>query len=106
LAPLRRGKSTRPAGAAPDVDDLDVARGQAAAVLGALGRLQLRVDVLAREQREAFDAIQHALADLDLRIAALDTSPVVMVDEPPAEDESEWVHLESEDPDDPGAAEL
>jgi hypothetical protein len=64
LAPTRRTRSA-PAQPAPDFDDADVARGQAAAVLGALGRMQLKLDVLAREQSEALARIEAMLLKLD-----------------------------------------
>lgn len=42
-------------------DNAEIARGQADAVLGALGRMQLRLDVLAREQSEALARIEALL---------------------------------------------
>lgn len=69
LSPVRRGRAGRQA--PEQVDEADLARGQAAAVLGALGRLQLRVDVLAREQAEALRAIRELLEGLDQRVAEL-----------------------------------
>lgn len=60
LAPSRRSRRTG-APAAPqasDYDEAEVARGQSAALLGALGRLQLRFDVVAREQAEAIERLE------------------------------------------------
>jgi hypothetical protein len=59
LAPSRR--SRRSGVAAPiasDYDDAEVARGSATALLGALGRMQLKLDVLAREQSEAITRLE------------------------------------------------
>jgi hypothetical protein len=71
LAPVRRGRG-RASEAAPDPvpewDDADLARGQAAAVLGALGRMQLRLDVLAREQADGFARLTALLEDLQARL--------------------------------------
>ena len=50
-----------------DYDSADLARGQAAAVLGVLGRMQLRLDVLAREQSAAFARIEARLTELERR---------------------------------------
>jgi len=60
-----RGRLGRPASAAADaaaVEAAEVLQGQAAAVLGALARMQLRLDVLAREQSDLFAQV---LARLD-----------------------------------------
>jgi len=65
LAPSRRSRRT---GTAPalgsDYDEAEVARGSATALLGALGRMQLKLDVLAREQSET-------LARLEAKVEAL-----------------------------------
>jgi hypothetical protein len=69
LAPNRR---IRKAAAAPtDYEDAEVARGTAAAFLGALGRMQLKLDVLAREQSDALARIESRLAALDQRLSEL-----------------------------------
>lgn len=47
---------------ADDLDDLE--RGRALAVLAALGRIQLRLDVMAREQREGLASLEARLTDL------------------------------------------
>jgi hypothetical protein len=49
-------------------ENADVARGQAEAVLGFLGRMQLRLDVLSREQSEALARIEERLAALEHRL--------------------------------------
>jgi hypothetical protein len=68
--PARR---RRGGGDSPAYDDADLARGQAAAVLGVLGRMQLRLDVLAKEQAAAF-------ARLDERLTALEASLSTVTD--------------------------
>ena len=70
LAPVRRrgGPHTEP------YEDAEVVRGQADAVLGALGRMQLRLDVLAREQGHALDQIVTALNRLTARLDALEAT--------------------------------
>lgn len=76
LAPARRGRGDRGAAASPaqpsgaDYDDAEVVRGQAVAVLGALGRLQLKLDVLAREQRDSLERLTAQVAALDARLSA------------------------------------
>ena len=73
LSPARRGRHT-PLAEVIDGMDADLARGQAAAVLGGLGRLQLRLEVMAREQGEALAHLQQQLAELTRR---LDGAPVL-----------------------------
>jgi hypothetical protein len=65
IAPVRR-RGSQPA--AESFDDPEIARGQSDALLGALGRMQLRLDVLAREQGEAFDKILSAIDRLNTRL--------------------------------------
>jgi hypothetical protein len=71
LSPVRRrgGQQTQESYA-----DAEVARGQADAVLGALGRMQLRLDVLSREQSEALTGITSLLEHLIARIDQLERS--------------------------------
>ncbi len=68
LSPVRRRGNPQPA-PPESYADAEVARGQADAVLGALGRMQLRLDVLGREQSEALASI---LAQLEYLTARLD----------------------------------
>jgi hypothetical protein len=68
LAPTRRSRST-PAAPVAEFDDADVVRGQAAAVLGALGRMQLKLDVLAREQSEALARLEARLESIERAVA-------------------------------------
>lgn len=69
LAPNRR---IRKAAATPsDYEADEIARGTAAAVLGALGRMQLKLDVLAREQTDALARIESQLSALDARLTEL-----------------------------------
>jgi hypothetical protein len=71
LAPARRPRGAdEPTG--PDYDDSDLARGQAAAVLGALGRMQLKLDVLTRGQGDALDGVVAALEDVQSRLARIE----------------------------------
>ena len=71
LSPMRRrgNSSSAPVEAYADAE---VARGQADAVLGALGRMQLRLDVLAHEQSEALALITSTLEQVVDRLAALE----------------------------------
>jgi hypothetical protein len=72
LAPSRRSRRGGVATpATSDYDDAEVARGSATALLGALGRMQLKLDVVAREQSEAIarleakvDQLQRTLDEL------------------------------------------
>lgn len=70
-----RGRLGRPAPASspepPPVEASEILQGQAAAVLGALARMQLRLDVLAREQSDMFAQV---LARLD-QLAASSAHP-------------------------------
>jgi hypothetical protein len=78
LAPSRRSRRT---GAAPtgatgasadsDYDDAEIARGSTTALLGALGRMQLKLDLLTRENSETLarleakvDALQQTIDEL------------------------------------------
>jgi hypothetical protein len=76
LTPARRnrdrGRSEGTADVRPEYDDADLQRGLAAAVLGTLGRMQLRLEALSHQQMEAFSALQSTLAALDARLAALE----------------------------------
>lgn len=53
--------------AADSLDDLE--RGRTAALLAALGRLQLRVDVLAKQQEQVLDRLVTAVEGLERRLA-------------------------------------
>jgi hypothetical protein len=53
-------------------DDADLDRGRTTALLGALGRMQLRLDVLAQQQPEGFERILELLERLDERLARLE----------------------------------
>jgi hypothetical protein len=79
LSPVRRrGAPVQPKA----FDDAEVARGQSDAVLGALGRMQLRLDLLAREQGEALDQIYAALERIGARLDDFESSDVVTDDVP------------------------
>ncbi|MDX6218315.1 MAG: hypothetical protein QOG99_3899 [Frankiales bacterium] len=78
LAPSRRSRRTgaaptgaHDAGADSDYDDAEIARGSTTALLGALGRMQLKLDLLARENSETLarleakvDALQQTIDEL------------------------------------------
>lgn len=74
-------------------DEADLERGRSVALLGVLGRLQLRVDVLSRQQAEAMQGLQASLATIEQRLASLSetveglsqrnsVAPVVQRDQP------------------------
>ena len=71
LSPVRRRglPSAQPAEAYADAE---IARGQSDAVLGALGRMQLRLDVLAQEQSEALATMAMVLEQVVERLSALE----------------------------------
>jgi hypothetical protein len=71
LAPSRRSRRVAPQPVPSDYDEDEVARGTASAVLGALGRMQLKLDVLALEQAETLARIEDRLIALDERITEL-----------------------------------
>ncbi|MDP9164492.1 MAG: hypothetical protein M3O32_00180 [Actinomycetota bacterium] len=64
----RVGDADNAAPARPEFDQSDVARSESAAVLAALARLQLRVDLLAREQSDMFQRLMAAYEDLYARL--------------------------------------
>ena len=73
LAPARRTRSrfTSLAPAAPvvaDFADAEVARGQSDAIFGALARMQLKLDVLAREHTDSLATIVSLLEQLNARL--------------------------------------
>jgi BMFP domain-containing protein YqiC len=68
IGPTRR----RPA--SESFSDSEVARGQSDAILGALGRMQLRLDLLAREQSEAFEQVLARLERLEARLDEFEVS--------------------------------
>ncbi|MCU1586569.1 MAG: hypothetical protein JWN31_62 [Frankiales bacterium] len=73
LSPVRRrGGGGQASQAQESYADAEVARGQADAVLGALGRMQLRLDVLGREQSEALGSILAQLEQLTARLDRLE----------------------------------
>jgi hypothetical protein len=72
LSPVRRRGGAQAAQSQESYADAEVARGQADAVLGALGRMQLRLDLLAREQSEALGSILAQLEHLTARLDRLD----------------------------------
>jgi 3-oxoacyl-ACP reductase-like protein len=51
--------------AAPDIDDADLERGRTLAVIAAIGRLQMSVDVLARQQKKHQEAVEARLARIE-----------------------------------------
>lgn len=71
LAPSRRARRNAVTPVASDYDDAEVARGSATALLGALGRMQLKLDVLAREQTEAIARLEAKVDKLQQTIDEL-----------------------------------
>lgn len=59
----------------PSVAAEDLDRGRSAALLGALGRLQLRVDVMAKQQEQVLERLVSAVEALEARVARLDGPP-------------------------------
>jgi hypothetical protein len=55
----------------PEYDDADLERGRTAALLGTLGRMQLQLDVLARDQAEGLRRIEDRLTALEQHLGAL-----------------------------------
>lgn len=52
--------------------DAEIARGQSDAVLGALGRMQLKLDLLAQEQSEALSTMAMVLEQIAERLSELE----------------------------------
>jgi hypothetical protein len=50
---------------APETDDADLERGRTLAVIAAIGRLQMSVDVLARQQKKHQEAVDDRLARIE-----------------------------------------
>lgn len=75
LTPARspRSRDRRPAPGDAEYDDAELQRGLAAAVLGSLGRLQLRLDAMAREQSEALGELRTAISELDRRLGVIES---------------------------------
>lgn len=65
--PERREEPPAPAPAAPEpeVDDADLERGRTLAVIAAIGRLQMSLDVLARQQKKHHEAVEERLARIE-----------------------------------------
>lgn len=85
LSPVRRRGGGAPA-PVESYTDPEIARGQADAVLGALGRMQLRLDLLAREQSEALGMVTQVLEQVLERLAALEAPADDAPQEPEPED--------------------
>ena len=54
-----------PPAAVPEVDDADLERGRTLAVIAAIGRLQMSLDVLARQQKKHQEAVEERLARIE-----------------------------------------
>jgi hypothetical protein len=83
LAPTRRRRAQgvplgSPEAQQAEFDEAEIARGQSAAVLGALARMQLRLDVLAREQSEVLAKVLEALDEINQKLVFVEYE-----DEPP-----------------------
>lgn len=73
LAPARRNRPRfsplAPTGpTAADFSEAEVARGQADAVLGALARMQLKLDLLTREHSDALARVEAVLGRLEHKL--------------------------------------
>ncbi len=66
--PARLGRTSASTRREPAEEQADIARGSSDALLGALGRMQLRLDLLTREQQEQAAVV----AALARRVAALE----------------------------------
>lgn len=73
LAPRRRVRRDE-APAPQDYDEAEIARGSSAALLGALGRMQLKLDVMARQHEADLARLE---AKVDALAATLDSLTVV-----------------------------
>jgi hypothetical protein len=71
LAPSRRSRRGPVQPIASDYDDAEVARGSATALLGALGRMQLKLDLLARQHEDAVGRLEAKLDKLQQTIDEL-----------------------------------
>ena len=96
-----RGRLGRPAAPQPSVpafEPAEVSQGLAGAVLGALGRMQIRLDLMAKEQSDALAAVHsrvEALAEsLDALVASFgrpgNAAPAGEPTEAPAASPSAW----------------
>ena len=71
LSPVRR-RGLPTAQASDGYADPEIARGQSDAILGALGRMQLRLDLLAQEQSEALATLAMVVEQVVERMTALE----------------------------------
>jgi hypothetical protein len=74
LSPVRRRGGAQQAQAPESYADAEIARGQADAVLGALGRMQLRLDVIGREQTDSLASITRLLEQVLVRLEHLEST--------------------------------
>jgi hypothetical protein len=81
LAPARTPRTRR--ADIHEYDDADVQRGLAAAVMGSLGRIQLRLDAIAREQHEAFTELRATASELERRLAVIEAIAQAADEQPP-----------------------
>ena len=58
-----------PAAAEAPVDDAELERGRTLAVIAAIGRLQMSLDVLARQQKKHQEAVEDRLARIERALA-------------------------------------
>ncbi len=70
-SPLRPSRRTAPE-AAPVDESADLERGRTVALLSVLGRMQLRLDQLAKNQADFHAEVLSGLAGLEARLAALE----------------------------------
>jgi hypothetical protein len=69
--PDRRAEPAAPEASAPEphLDDDDLERGRTLAVIAAIGRLQMSLDVLARQQKKHQESVEARLARIERALA-------------------------------------
>ena len=73
LSPVRRRGGSQQGGQPPEsFAEAEIARGQTDALLGALGRMQLRLDVIGREQTESLASIVRLIEQVLVRLEHLE----------------------------------
>lgn len=67
-APPAEAPAPPPPAPEPPVDDAELERGRTLAVIAAIGRLQMSLDVLARQQKKHQEAVEARLARIERAI--------------------------------------
>lgn len=63
--PAEPAPAVAPEPAEPPVDDADLERGRTLALVAAIGRLQMSLDVLARQQKKHHEVVEARLARIE-----------------------------------------